>query len=39
MSESSWRMVAQLVIDHPLFPVGLTLLAFQFALWLYRRSG
>ncbi len=39
MSESSWRMVAQLVIDHPLFPVGLTLLVFQFALWLYRRSG
>jgi predicted murein hydrolase (TIGR00659 family) len=24
---------------HPLFALGLTLLAFQFALWLYRRSG
>ncbi len=39
MSEGVWLTVAQLVVDHPLFPVGLTLLAFQFALWLYRRSG
>ena len=39
MSEFSWLTVGRLVVDHPLFPVGLTLLAFQFALWLYRRSG
>ncbi|MFP6847345.1 MAG: LrgB family protein [Pseudomonas sp.] len=39
MSEWSWLTVGRLVVDHPLFPVGLTLLAFQFALWLYRRSG
>ncbi|MDX1725717.1 MAG: LrgB family protein [Pseudomonas sp.] len=27
------------VVHHPLFALGLTLLAFQLALWLYRRSG
>lgn len=32
-------VLGQLVIDHPLFPVGLTLLAFQFALMVYKRSG
>jgi predicted murein hydrolase (TIGR00659 family) len=39
MNEAVWLTVARLVVEHPLFPVGLTLLAFQFALWLYRRSG
>lgn len=33
--QTVWRAL----IMHPLFALGLTLLAFQFALWLYRRSG
>lgn len=33
--QTLWRAL----VMHPLFALGLTLLAFQFALWLYRRSG
>lgn len=33
--QTLWRAL----VIHPLFALGLTLLAFQFALWLYRRSG
>lgn len=35
MSGQAWLSVR----EYPLFSVAITLLAFQFALWLYRRSG
>ncbi|SFQ13043.1 LrgB-like family protein [Pseudomonas borbori] len=33
------RVVWLSLINHPLFPIALTLAAFQVAGWLYRRSG
>lgn len=39
MSGIDWRSVWAMTLDHPLFSVGLTLIAFQLALALYRRSG
>lgn len=39
MSALDWRMASETVLVHPLFAVGLTLIAFQLALALYRRSG
>ncbi|MBU0948463.1 MAG: LrgB family protein, partial [Gammaproteobacteria bacterium] len=39
MSGVDWRSVWALTLDHPLFSVALTLIAFQLALALYRRSG
>ncbi|MCP9338054.1 LrgB family protein [Stutzerimonas xanthomarina] len=39
MSGIDWRSVLTMTLDHPLFSVGLTLIAFQLALTLYRRSG
>ena len=39
MSAIDWRSVWAMTLDHPLFSVALTLIAFQLALALYRRSG
>ena len=39
MSAVDWRSVWAMTLDHPLFSVALTLIAFQLALALYRRSG
>nr|WP_269137653.1 LrgB family protein [Pseudomonas sp. MMS21 TM103] len=33
------QTVCRALVSHPLFALGLTLVAFQLALWLYRRSG
>ena len=39
MSTFDLATVWQLTLEHPLFSAGLTLIAFQLALALYRRSG
>jgi predicted murein hydrolase (TIGR00659 family) len=39
MNGLDWSSVWALTLDHPLFSVALTLIAFQLALALYRRSG
>lgn len=39
MSGLEWSQVWAMTLDHPLFSVALTLIAFQLALALYRRSG
>ena len=39
MSRLEWSQVWAMTMDHPLFSVALTLIAFQLALALYRRSG
>jgi predicted murein hydrolase (TIGR00659 family) len=39
MSRLEWGQVWAMTLDHPLFSVALTLIAFQLALALYRRSG
>ena len=36
---SSLTQVAQALIEHPLFGLGLTLAAYQIAMWLYQRTG
>lgn len=39
MSRPEWSQVWAMTLNHPLFSVALTLIAFQLALALYRRSG
>ena len=39
MTVFDWRTAWAAVVVHPLFSVALTLIAFQLALMLYRRSG
>ncbi|TLX56643.1 LrgB family protein [Stutzerimonas nosocomialis] len=39
MSGFDWHALWVMVREHPMFPVGLTLVAFQLALLVYRRSG
>ena len=39
MTVFDWRTAWAAVVVHPLFAVALTLIAFQLALMLYRRSG
>ncbi len=39
MSGIDWHALWVMVREHPMFPVGLTLVAFQLALLVYRRSG
>lgn len=39
MSGHDWHSVWSMTLDHTLFSVALTLIAFQLALALYRRSG
>lgn len=39
MSALDWRSVWVMAVEHPLFSVALTLIAFQLALALYQRSG
>ena len=39
MTVLDWRTAWAAVVVHPLFSVALTLIAFQLALMLYRRSG
>ena len=39
MTVLDWRTAWAAVVVHPLFAVALTLIAFQLALMLYRRSG
>ena len=39
MSAADWHLAGRAVIGHPLFSMALTLIAFQLAHALYRRSG